>query len=79
MMTMSYRKAGIIFFLLLCLMVPVQRISAAKKLVRGPRVTAVSFSKVSLSRPTHSAVVTFVNLSKVKRIEYTLSYTANGI
>lgn len=79
MTTMSYRIAGIVFLLLLWMMVPVQSISAAKKLVRGPRVTAISFSKVSLSRPTHSAVVTFMNLSKVKRIEYALSYTANGI
>ncbi len=79
MTKMSLRVAGIALFLLLCMMVPVTRISAAKKLIRGPRVTAVSFSKASLSRSTHSAVITFINLSRVKRIEYTLSYTANGI
>ncbi len=52
---------------------------AAKKLIRAPRATGVIFSKVSLSRPTHSAVISFFNLNKVKRVEYALSYTAQGI
>ena len=58
---------------------PHSTVFAAKKLVRGPRVVSLSFSKVSLSRSTHSAVVSFFNLTKVKRIEYALSYDANGI
>jgi hypothetical protein len=61
------------------LFIPFFRVSAAKKLIRGPRVTGITFSKVSLSRSTHSAIVSFLNLGKVKRIEYILSYTANGI
>lgn len=70
----------IIFVILIALFViPFSQVSAAKKLVRGPRVTGITFSKVSLSRSTHSAVVSFMNLNKVKRIEYTLNYTANGI
>jgi hypothetical protein len=68
-----------IVFTLTLLTLPQERIHAAKKLIRGPRVVNVSFSKVALSRPTNSAVVSFFNLKKVKRIEYALSYTANGI
>lgn len=54
---------------------------AAKKLVRkASTVTkAVSYSSVKLNRASHSAVVTFMNLSKAKNVEYTLSYSANGI
>lgn len=55
---------------------------AAKKLVRkASTATAktVSYSTVKLNRATHSAVVTFMNLSKAKNVEYTLSYSANGI
>lgn len=69
-------KTGFAVLIFLLIAFPV---SAAKKLVRAPRATSFSFSKVSLSRPTHSAVISFFNLNKVKRIEYTLSYTASGI
>ena len=54
---------------------------ALKKRVRAPgvRYAGGSFSSARLSRPTNSVVVTFVNLSQVKGVRYTLSYTANGI
>ena len=56
---------------------------AAKKRVRvtasAGRSTGVSYSSAKLSRGTNSIVVTFLNLSQVKRVEYVLSYTANGI
>lgn len=54
---------------------------AAKKLVRKAASTtkAVSYSSVKLNRASHSAVVTFSNTSNVKGVEYTLSYSANGI
>lgn len=54
---------------------------AAKKLVRTTAVKtkAVSYSSVKLSRPSHSAIVTFTNLTNVKNVEYALSYNANGI
>lgn len=52
---------------------------AAKKRVRAPVVAGFSYSSARLSRGTNSIVVTFKNLAKVKRVEYALSYTANGI
>ncbi len=55
---------------------------AAKKRVRTATTrtaTVASYSAARLSRATNSIVVTFKNLSKVKRIEYVLSYSANGI
>lgn len=39
----------------------------------------VAYSKARLSRMTNSVVVTFLNLNRVKRITYTLSYTSGGI
>jgi hypothetical protein len=58
---------------------PISTVFAAKKLIRAPKAAPLTFSKVSLSRSTHSAVVSFFNLNKVKRVEYSLSYDANGI
>jgi len=58
---------------------PLSTVWAAKKLIRAPRAASLTFSKVSLSRSTHSTVISFFHLNKVKRIEYTLSYNANGI
>jgi hypothetical protein len=52
---------------------------AAKKRVRITQAVATSYSSAKLSRASNSIVVTFKNLSRVKRIEYALSYTANGI
>ena len=37
------------------------------------------YSSARLSRGTNSVIVTFRNLSKVARINYTLSYNANGV
>lgn len=59
-------------------------IYAAKKRSASPgssRTTYVSgsYSRAMLSRGTNSVVVTFSNLSNVKKISYTLSYSANGI
>lgn len=59
-------------------------VEAAKVRVRTPVVksagNAVStgYSKAKLSRATNSVVVTFINLSNVDRISYTLSYTSNS-
>ncbi len=54
---------------------------ALKKRVRTPgvRYVAGSFSRAKLSRGTNSIVVTFLNLGQVRSVNYTLSYTANGI
>lgn len=55
---------------------------AAKKRVRrtsSPRVTGIAYSRAQLSRATHSVIVTFLNSNYVRRVDYILSYTANGI
>jgi hypothetical protein len=57
---------------------------AAKKRIKQVSSTAksvksVGYSSVKLSRATHSIVITFSNLSNVKKVSYTLSYNANGI
>lgn len=55
---------------------------AAKARVRAPRVVAprgVSYSSAKLSRATHSVVLSLMNLSNVRSVEYELSYTAAGI
>lgn len=38
-----------------------------------------SYSTAKLSRGTNSVIVSFPNLSNVKKISYTLGYRANGI
>ncbi len=67
--------------LLLCMFTSAPEVFAAKKRVRtsATRAAATSYSSAKLSRATNSIVVTFKNLSKVKRVEYSLSYSANGI
>jgi len=39
----------------------------------------VSYSKARLNRATNSVALTFMNVDKVKRIDYMLSYKANGM
>jgi hypothetical protein len=60
------------------LVVPV---SAAKKRIRriAPGSTAVIYSTAKLNRITHSVDVYFQNLNSVSKINYELSYNANGI
>ncbi|MBI5619616.1 hypothetical protein HY950_01525 [Candidatus Gottesmanbacteria bacterium] len=54
---------------------------AAKKRIRKTTsaVAVGSYSSARLSRPTNSIVITFLGLSSVRRVDYVLSYTANGI
>lgn len=55
---------------------------AAKKRVRAgsaPVTGGVSYSSARLNHAGHSVVVTFQNLGSVAKVEYGLSYTANGI
>ena len=61
-------------------------VSAAKARVRttAPALGSsaggsVGYSKARLSRNTNSVVITLQNLSKVSKVSYTLSYSANGI
>lgn len=73
-------RQGIMFAVIMALMLSsAVNVSAAKKRIRTTRAAAASYSSAKLSRSTNSIVVTFKNLAKVNRVEYTLSYSANGI
>ncbi len=52
---------------------------ALKKRIRAPKIPGVTYSSARLSRATNSVIATFLNLDKTKRVEYVLSYTANGL
>lgn len=74
----------VLFLVSLSLLIFSPSAHAAKPRVRSTgtkSTTAVTsgYSKAKLSRSTNSVVVTFVNLTNVSRVTYTLSYTANGI
>lgn len=62
-----------------------EQVQAAKPRVRNVIVktnkvaAATGYSSARLSRGTNSVIVTFLNLSKVSRVNYTLSYNANGV
>lgn len=78
-MGLTMKRALIItlgVFVFCSLASPVQ---AAKKRIRAPKVAGVSYTSARLSRGTNSTIVTFLNLAKVSREEYALSYLANGI
>lgn len=75
------------FLVLLVLQFPPPA-NAAKPLIRTAKVTTstakkiavsgTSYSSAKLSRATNSVIVTFINLSNVKQINYTLSYSGSG-
>ncbi|MBI2405017.1 hypothetical protein HYV22_02455 [Candidatus Gottesmanbacteria bacterium] len=70
------------FFILLVplfLLPPLTPLHALKKRIRAPKVAGISYSSARLSRSTNSIVVTLSHLDKTKRVEYVLSYAANGI
>lgn len=58
---------------------------ALKKRVFAPvkkavvKSSGVSYSRAKLSRPTHSVLLTLINLATVSRVDYVLRYTANGL
>ena len=66
----------LIIFLLLFSSAPA---FALKKRIRAPKPAGAGYSSVRLSRPTHSAVVSFLSKTNVKRFDFVLSYAANGI
>lgn len=81
---MRVATAGVIAILTLLLVQEVPPPAfAAKPRVRKSsttsRVRGISYSSARLSRPTHSVIVTFLNLGSVRKVTYTLSYTASGI
>ena len=76
--------AALFIFLFSLLFFGKETVFAAKKRIKSAAqsvksVKSVGYSSVKLSRATHSVVVSFTNLSNVKKSSYTLSYSANGI
>ena len=76
------RKSFFIIFSILLLLVIASPIHAAKLRVRKSAASGgnggISYSSAKLSRTTNSIIVTFQNLTDVKRIQYELSYLTNG-
>ncbi len=64
----------IVFFLLLS--ATSAQVYALKKRIRAARAV---YSTVKLSRATHSVIPTFYALTGVRKFDYVLSYSANGI
>lgn len=56
---------------------------AAKKRIRNTNTASVnvglSYSSAKLNRPSNSIIVSFKNLNGVSKVNYELSYTANGV
>lgn len=77
----SYKKIllVIIFVIASIALLSLPTAQAAKKRVRISAPRGTSYSSAKLSRATNSVVLTFLNLGKVSKITYSLSYTANGI
>lgn len=79
------KRVLILFLLSLASVGLSSQVHAAKPRVKKTIVkttktsVATGYSSARLSRGTNSVVVTFLNLSKVSRINYTLSYSANGV
>ncbi len=68
----------------LVLLLPTNVVFAAKPRVvkKGSTATATritGYSSARLSRATNSVVVTFLNLNRVRKVSYELSYSARGI
>lgn len=76
------KRMVLVFLILLIplfLLPPLAPLHALKKRIRAPKIPGVSYSSVRLSRPTNSVVATLLNMKSTKRVDYILSYTANGI
>ncbi len=78
---------AIAIFSLLAILVPQHTVFAAKARVRTAAPVARKaatapvtggFSSARLSRGTNSVILTLSNLSNIKRVNYSLSYTSNG-
>lgn len=79
------KRILILFFLSLATVGLFSPVQAAKPRIKkvvaktGSIVATSGYSSARLSRGTNSVIVTFLNLSKVTRVTYTLSYSANGV
>lgn len=66
---------------ILCFYIFTTPVVAAKPRIQKPtysKTAGIAYSSVRLSRNTNSVIVTFLNLNRVKRITYTLSYVSGG-
>lgn len=79
------KRVLILFILSVAIVGFISPVYAAKPRVKKVAVkttatsAATGYSSARLSRGTNSIIVTFLNLSKVSRVNYTLSYNANGV
>ncbi len=79
---MNRLMVSLLFLFILVMFYAVPAEAAKKRVFKSGskgKAVAGSFSTARLSRATNSVVITFLNLKKVKKVTYTLSYTANGI
>jgi hypothetical protein len=81
---MSKRHVVIFAFLFILALTTVPSVDAAKLRIRktvgsGASGGSLSYSTAKLSRSTNSIIVTFQNLTNTKKIQYELSYVANGV
>jgi hypothetical protein len=69
------------FFAVLCTLFTTSSFAAKPRLhaAAGTKTVATGYSSAKLSRATNSVIVSFLNLSQVAKITYTLSYNANGV
>jgi hypothetical protein len=60
---------------------PSSHVFAAKKRIRTTQISTnpLSYSTAKLSRNTNSVILTFINLSAVKKITYELTYDTHGM
>ncbi|OGG11902.1 hypothetical protein A2Z00_00925 [Candidatus Gottesmanbacteria bacterium RBG_13_45_10] len=78
-MSKKIHVVGILLITIIFLFLLTPHAYALKKRVRSSQVRVASYSSAKLSRDTHSVIVSFLNLKLVRRIDYVLSYDANGI
>lgn len=76
------RKLFMLIAIILAVSTTGQVLAAKPRVVKkgkAPVVAARGYSSARLSRATNSVVVTFQNLTRVKKVSYELSYSAQGI
>jgi len=76
------RTIGTTMIIIMISVLLTSSVGAAKLRVRktsGGGGGGISYSSAKLSRSTNSIVVTFQNLTSTKRVQYELSYSANGV
>lgn len=76
----NMRTIGTTMIIIMISVLLTSSVGAAKLRVRKTSGGGgISYSSAKLSRSTNSIVVTFQNLTSTKRVQYELSYSANGV